>query len=57
MTDNFVIRYESEGQPATWWLGSVTREMAENQCKVLRGYKHVKNVRLENLSTKSEFGK
>lgn len=52
MTDNFVIRYTSDGEDKTLWLGNVSQDHAELRLSALKFYKWNKNARLENLQEK-----
>ena len=47
--DNYVIRYESDGEKRTQWLGNVSLDHAELRLAALKFYRFIKNARLENL--------
>ena len=52
MTANYVIRYQSDGEEKTLWLGDVSQDHAESRLSVVKFYKWNKNARLENLQEK-----
>ena len=47
--NNYVIRYQSDGEDKTLWLGNVSKDHAELRLAVVNFYKWNKNARLENI--------
>lgn len=47
--NNYVIRYQSDGEKKTLWLGNVSKDHAELRLAVVKFYRWNKNARLENL--------
>lgn len=52
--NNYVIRYQSDGENKTLWLGNVSKDHAELRCHAISYYRFVKNVRLENLGDEND---
>ena len=43
---NYKITYTVDGEQKTWWIGDVSKEQGELVLKSMKGYKHIKDLKL-----------